>query len=291
MKLYYAPGACSLAPHIVAREAGMPLDLERVDLKSGKTETGDTFAEINPKGYVPAIALDNNEVLTEASAVLQYLADRAPQAELAFASGTLERYRLLEWLGFISTEIHKGFGPLWNPQSPEAAKTIAKATLGKRFAYLDQRLSGKAYLMGERFTIADAYLFTVTNWANLHAVDLSPYPNLKYMERVARARRCARLWWPKVSSRSLPEPAPSLTTDHREPRFGRSDAMPAGSGSLLWPFCTSRVSACPAATLAGAGNVKVKVRLKIICERPLVGKPPLALSASGITKGPGHGQL
>ena len=128
MKLYYAPGACSLAPHIVAREAGLRLDLEKVDLRSGKTETGAAFAEINPKGYVPALSLDNGEVLTEVSALVQYVADQAPQAALMPAGGTDERYRVLEWLGFISTEIHKGFGPLWNPQSPDAAKTIAKAT-------------------------------------------------------------------------------------------------------------------------------------------------------------------
>src|ERR687886_2104189 len=120
MKLYYAPGACSLAPHIVAREAGLRLDLEKVDLRSGKTESGAAFADINPKGYVPALKLDNGEVLTEASALLQYLADQAPQAQLAPAAGTMERYRLLEWLGFISTEIHKGFGPLWNSQLTEA---------------------------------------------------------------------------------------------------------------------------------------------------------------------------
>jgi glutathione S-transferase len=185
MKLYYAPGACSLAPHIVAREAGLRLDLERVDLARGKIEGGATFADINPKGYVPALSLDNGEVLTEVSALVQYLADQAPQAGLAPAAGTIERYRLLEWLGFISTEIHKGFGPLWKPETPEATKAAAKANLAKRFAYLDQRLGRGPYLMGERFTVADAYLFTVTNWTNFHGIDLTPYPNLKaYMERV-----------------------------------------------------------------------------------------------------------
>ena len=185
MKLYYAPGACSLAPHIVAREAGLRLDLERVDLARGKTEGGATFADINPKGYVPALSLDDGEVLTEVSALVQYLADQAPQAGLAPAAGTIERYRLLEWLGFISTEIHKGFGPLWKPETPEATKAAAKANLAKRFAYLDQRLGRGPYLMGERFTVADAYLFTVTNWTNFHGIDLTPYPNLKaYMERV-----------------------------------------------------------------------------------------------------------
>ena len=185
MKLYYAPGACSLAPHIVAREAGLRLDLERVDLGTGKTESGATFAGINPKGYVPALSLDNGEVLTEVSALVQYLGDQAPQAGLVPTAGTPERYRLLEWLGFIATEIHKGFGPLWNPQAPEATKTAARNNLAKRFTYIDQRLARGPYLTGERFTVADAYLFTVTNWTNVHNIDLTPYPNLKaYMERV-----------------------------------------------------------------------------------------------------------
>jgi glutathione S-transferase len=186
MKLYYAPGACSLAPHIAAREAGVPLQLEKVDLGSGKTEKGATFSDINPKGYVPALALDEGGVLTEASAILQYVADKTPQAQLAPARGTSEHYRLLEWLGFISTEIHKGFGPLWNPKMPDAAKDLARANLGKRFTYLDRLLAQRQFLLGERFTIADAYLFTVANWTNFHAIDLSPYPNLKaYLERVA----------------------------------------------------------------------------------------------------------
>jgi glutathione S-transferase len=185
MKLYYAPGACSLAPHIVAREAGLRLDLEKVDLGSGKTERGAAFADINPKGYVPALALDNGEVLTEASALLQYLADQAPGAGLAPQAGTPERYRLLEWLGFISTEIHKGFGPLWNPKMPGAAKAIAKTNLAKRFAYLDAHLARSPFVLGERFSVADAYLFTVTNWTNLHGIDLKPYANLAaYMQRI-----------------------------------------------------------------------------------------------------------
>ena len=185
MKLYYAPGACSLAPHIVAREAGLRLDLEKVDLRAGKTEGGGAFADINPKGYVPALSLDSGEVLTEVSALVQYLGDQALQAGLVPAAGTIERYRLLEWLGFIATEIHKGFGPLWNPQTPEATKTAARNNLAKRFTYIDQRLARGPYLTGERFTVADAYLFTVANWTNFHGIDLKPYPNLKaYMERV-----------------------------------------------------------------------------------------------------------
>ncbi len=185
MKLYYAPGACSLAPHIVAREAGLRLDLEKVDLKTGKTESGVAFSEINPKGYVPALALDSGEVLTEVSALVQYLADQAPQAGLVPGAGTNERYRLLEWLGFISTEIHKGFGPLWKPQTPEAAKDMAKENLAKRFAYLDRHLARGPYLLGERFTVADAYLFTVASWTKLHGIDLKPYPSLQaFLDRV-----------------------------------------------------------------------------------------------------------
>jgi glutathione S-transferase len=186
MKLYYAPAACSLAPHIVAREAGLKLDLEKVDLAAKKTETGADFGRINPKGYVPALRLDNDEVLTEAATLVQYLADQAPQSGLAPANGTIERYRLQEWLTFISSEIHKGFGPLWKPDTPEATKESAKANLAKRFAYLDGHLANRPYLTGERFTAADAYLFTVVNWTNFHKIELAPYTNLKaFMDRVA----------------------------------------------------------------------------------------------------------
>jgi glutathione S-transferase len=186
MKLYYAPAACSLAPHIVAREAGLKIDLDKLDFTTRKTEGGENFADVNPKGYVPALRLDNGEVLTEVATLVQYLADQAPKSGLAPANGTLERYRLQEWLTFVSSEIHKGFGPLWNPATPDAAKDIAKANLAKRFAYLDQHLASRPYLTGERFTAADAYLFTVVNWVNFHNVDLAPYANLKaFMDRVA----------------------------------------------------------------------------------------------------------
>jgi glutathione S-transferase len=186
MKLYYAPGACSLAPHIVAREAGLKIDLDKLDFATGKTESGETFAQVNPKGYVPALRLDNGEVLTEVATLVQYLADQAPQSGLAPASGTMERYRLQEWLTFVSTEIHKGFGPLWKPDTPDAMKEIVRANLAKRFAYLDEQLAQRPYLTGNRFTAADAYLFTVVNWTNFHKIDLKPYPNLKgFMDRVA----------------------------------------------------------------------------------------------------------
>lgn len=186
MKLYYYPGACSLAPHIVAREAGIPVSLEKVDLANRTTESGANYATVNPKGYVPALGLQDGSVLTEASAIVQYLADQQPGTDLAPAHGTKERYRLLEWLGFISTEIHKGFGPLWNPATPDEVKAATKERLATRFAYLDEILAQQPYLMGETFTIADAYLFTVVNWTNFHAIDISSFKNLSaFQARVA----------------------------------------------------------------------------------------------------------
>jgi glutathione S-transferase len=186
MKLYYAPGACSLAPHIVAREAGLSPDLEKVDLANRTTASGRSFLEVNPKGYVPALQVEDGTVMTEVSALIQYLADQAPQAGLIPAVGTPERYKVLEWIGFISTEIHKGFGPLWNPTTPDAVKQATKEKLFQRFAYLDQQLDGRSYLTGERFTVADAYLFVVVNWTNFHGLSLGDYPNLAaFMERVA----------------------------------------------------------------------------------------------------------
>src|SRR5919107_66238 len=171
MKLYYAPGACSLAPHIVAREAGLTLDLDKLDFATRITQGGEAFADVNPKGYVPALRLDDGSVLTEVATLVQYLADQAPQSGLAPANGTLERYRLQEWLTFVSTEIHKGFGPLWKPDTPDAMKDIVRANLAKRFAYLDDHFAKRPFLMGDRFTAADAYLFTVVNWTNVHKID------------------------------------------------------------------------------------------------------------------------
>ncbi len=186
MKLYYSPGACSLAPHIVAREAGLSPDLEKVDLANRTTASGSSFLEVNPKGYVPALQVQDGTVMTEVSALIQYLADQAPQAGLIPAVGTPERYKVLEWIGFISTEIHKGFGPLWNPTTPDAVKQATKEKLFQRFAYLDQQLDGRTYLTGEQFTVADAYLFVVVNWTNFHGLSLGDYPNLAaFMDRVA----------------------------------------------------------------------------------------------------------
>lgn len=186
MKLYYAPGACSLAAHIVAREAGLPLGLDKVDLASHTTQGGQNYRSVNPKGYVPAIALDDGSVLTEVAAIIQYLADQGSGSGLAPANGTMERYRLIEWITFISSEIHKGFGPLWNPSTPDAVKAATKEKLATRFAYLDKILAAQPFLTGSTFTIADAYLFTVVNWTNYHHVDLSPFPHLQaFQNRVA----------------------------------------------------------------------------------------------------------
>ena len=185
MKLYYASGACSLSPHIVAREAGIAIDTVKVDLTTKKTEDGQDFLVLNPKGYVPALRLDNGQILTEGPAIVQYLADQKPASRLAPSAGTMERYRLQEWLSFLGTELHKSFSPLFNQASSDDAKRAAKENITKRFTYLDQKLAGSKYLMGETFTVADAYAFTIVNWANFVGIDLKPYPNLSaYLGRI-----------------------------------------------------------------------------------------------------------
>ncbi len=190
MKLYLSPGACSLAPHIVALEAGSKATYEKVDLRAKKTESGADFTAINPKGYVPALELDNGEILTEVSNLIQYLADQAPGSDLLPELGTPARYRVLEWIGFISTELHKGFGPLFKPDTPDAYKTIAVANLNRRLAYLDEVLAGRSYLVGDRFTVADAYLFTILRWSEPLKFDISGYKNVvAYMARVANREK------------------------------------------------------------------------------------------------------
>jgi len=171
MKLYYSPGACSLSPHIVLAEAGLPYTLERVDLKAKKTETGADFFAINPAGYVPTLALDNGEILTEGPAIVQYLADLAPATKLAPPAGSFERVRLQELLNYISTEIHKAFSPLFNPAAPEDWKTFMRGQIVRRLEPLEQRVAGGGCLMGG-FTVADAYLFTVIGWTRLVGIDL-----------------------------------------------------------------------------------------------------------------------
>jgi glutathione S-transferase len=187
MKLYYAPGACSLAPHIALRESGLPFELSLVDFQAGKkTRDGKDFLSINPKGAVPALQLDDGEVLTEAAVLLQYIADKADNRTLVPAAGSKERYRLQEWLNYIATEVHKGFGPLWKPNTPDAYKAIVKENLATQFKYLDKALAGRDYVTGVTFTIADAYLFTILNWTKFHKIDLAPYPAVQaFMQRVA----------------------------------------------------------------------------------------------------------
>ncbi len=186
MKLYFSPGACSLSPHIVLREAGYKFDAEQVDLGTKKTKSGGDFTKINAKGYVPALQLDNGENLTEGVAIVSYLADQKPESNLLPKNGTFERYRAQEWLTYVSSEIHKTFSPLFNPNTPDAYKQMALDKLGQRFDYLNKHLDGKQYLMGSQFTAADAYLFTVASWSPHLKVDLGKWPALKaYVDRIA----------------------------------------------------------------------------------------------------------
>ena len=187
MKLYYSPGACSLSPHIVACEAELPVELVKVDLKSKRTESGEDFRLINPNGYVPVLILDDVNKLTEVPAIIQYLADQAPAKKLAPLAGTFERYQLQQWLNFISTEIHKGgFGPLFNPATPEAAKQLTIDTLTLRLESVAQQLSTKTFLLGEHFTVADAYLFVTLNWGQYVNLDISRWPVLAdYAAKIA----------------------------------------------------------------------------------------------------------
>jgi glutathione S-transferase len=185
VKLYYAPGACSLASHITLREAGCAFELENVDLESHKTAAGEDYNRINPKGYVPALKLDDGQTLTENVAILQYVADAKPECGLAARAGTMERYRLIEWLNFIATEIHKTFGPLWHPDTPDATKQNQRNMLARRFEYVAGQLQNTPYLMGNTFSIADAYLFTVLNWTGMLNVDISKWPAIKqYMTHI-----------------------------------------------------------------------------------------------------------
>jgi len=178
MKLYYSPGACSLSPHIVSREAGISVELKKVNLKDKVVEGGADYRKINSKGYVPALELDNGQVLTEGPAIVQYLADQKPESNLAPKAGSIERYKLQEWLNFITTEIHKGFSPLFKPNTPDEYKKIARENLAGRFDWLNQQLEGKDYLTGKSFTVADAYLFTVLTWTKPMQIDLGKWPNV-----------------------------------------------------------------------------------------------------------------
>jgi glutathione S-transferase len=185
VKLYYAPGTCSLSPHIVAREAGLPLTLVRVDNKNKATEAGEDYRAINPKGYVPLLELDNGVRLSEGPAIVQYLADLAPASELAPANGSVERYQLQEWLNFITSEVHKQFSPLFDATMPDEAKEKFRNRLATRFDWIAGQLKGRDYLMGS-FTVADAYLFVVLGWTKFTGPDLVRWPVLQdYVARVA----------------------------------------------------------------------------------------------------------
>jgi glutathione S-transferase len=187
MKLYYSPGACSLSPHIVAREAGLDLELVLASTKTHQLQDGTDFYGIHAKGYVPLLELDDGQRLSEGPAIVQYLADQAPDRQLAPANGTMARYRLQEWLNFLTSELHKGFSPLFHPAMPEEAKALARTKLHERLKWVDAQLEGRQYLMGDGFTVADAYLFTITNWGRLVGVDVSVYPHLvAYRERVSQ---------------------------------------------------------------------------------------------------------
>lgn len=186
MKLYYSPAACSLSPHIVLREAGLPFELALASTKTHKLADGTDYYTINPKGYVPLLELDNGERLSEGPVIVQYIADQVPDRQLAPAAGTMARYRLQEWLNFISTELHKAYSPLFNPAMPEEAKTLSRERLLSRYQWVDSQLAGKSYLMGEQFSVADAYLFTVTTWGKYVGVDTSGFTHLMaFMARMA----------------------------------------------------------------------------------------------------------
>ena len=188
MKLYFSSGACSLSPHIALREAGVKFELVRAALKTHTLADGSDYYAINPKGQVPLLELDDGERLSEGPAILQYIADHAPGTGLAPAAGTMERYRLVEWLNFITSELHKGFSPMFNPKLAKEAKDVFAARLQERYKLVDARLEGNDYLTGKQFSVADAYLFTVTNWAAGVGVDLTGYKNLDAFMARMKAR-------------------------------------------------------------------------------------------------------
>jgi glutathione S-transferase len=187
MKLYYSPGACSLHPHITLRETGLPFDLVRVDLRAHKLAgSGDDYYGVNPKGYVPLLELDDGTRLSEGAVIDQYIADRKPDAKLLPPAGTLERYRALEWLNFIATELHKQFSPLFYPTTPDDVKTQQRQRIGGRFDLIEKTLAKQPYLLGETFTVADAYLFNMLRWTEFTGIDRSKWPTLvAFFERVA----------------------------------------------------------------------------------------------------------
>ncbi len=186
MKLYYSPGACSLSPHIALLESGLAFEPVLASMKTHQLADGTDYYSINPKGYVPLLELDDGQRLSEGPAIVQYIADQAPASKLAPPAGTMERYRLMEWLNFVTSELHKSFSPLFNPAMPEEGKALMRKKIGDRLAWVDTQLEGKQYLLGDTFTVADAYLFTVAGWGKHVGIDTSSLANLgAYMTRVA----------------------------------------------------------------------------------------------------------
>ncbi len=203
MKLYFAPGACSLAPHIAASELGINLDLEQVDIREKKTKAGKDYWTINPKGQVPMLELDNGERLTEVPVILQYMYDQKPSGDLSPAARTPDHYRMLEWLNFVTSELHKTYGPMFRPTTPEEFKKLSREAIGRKLDLLDKQLAGKQYLMGNKFTLADMYMFAILRWSPIVGVDLSKWPNvIAYANRVAARPKTAEalkaegLQWP-----------------------------------------------------------------------------------------------
>ena len=185
MKLYYAPGVCSLSPHIVLKESGLPFEAIKTDIRNKTTDGGGDYRKTNPLGYVPALELDDGTILTEGPAIVQYIADKVPAKNLAPAYGTFERYKLQSWLNFVSTEVHKGYSPLFNPAVPDDVKAVFRERLLTRLAHLDKHLATNDYVMGKDFSVVDAYVFTTLGWAPRVNVDLSGFPNLaKFRERM-----------------------------------------------------------------------------------------------------------
>lgn len=188
MKLYFSPGVCSLSPHIVLEESGLAYDTEQVDLRTKITATGADYSAVNPKGYVPALELDNGVLLTEGPAIIQFLADQVPDRQLAPANGTLARYQMQSWLTFIGTELHKSFTPFFKPDSTPDMKAAAQANLKQRLGYVNTELAGREYLLPEGYSVADIYLFVVLSWARVIKLDLTPWPQLQAFQARVGAR-------------------------------------------------------------------------------------------------------
>lgn len=192
MKLYYAPGACSQAPHIILHEAGLPHDSAKVDIRAKKLADGSDYLKINPKGAVPALELDDGQVLTENAVILQYIADKAGAFELLPQPGDLQRYRVLEWVNYVATELHKSFGPLFNPASSDEAKQSARDLIGKKFDFVEQQIGDQPYLMGDQFTLPDAYLFVILGWTETMGIGLDRWPRLAALRKRVAGRESAR---------------------------------------------------------------------------------------------------